>query len=542
MNFTTSKQLINNTNEFLSLKYYSKFKMNQYIINTFYGWGRKKSGQKAIKLSKKFNSKFVLLEDGFIRSLGLGVNGSPSFSIVEDDTGIYYDATTPSKLENILNTYDFNSDKKLISDAKKAINLIVENNISKYNYAKDLEVDFFEDDKERVLVIAQTAGDASLKYGMTDNLTTNEIVNIAIIENPNQKIYLKVHPDVLIGKKKSDLDIETVKNRCIIIKENVNPISLLKYFSKVYTKTSQMGFEALLVGCECICFGMPFYAGWGITIDKTTCQRRSRKRNIEEVFAAAYILYTKYYNPYRKRDSDILDTIQEIILQKKKNLNNKQYKVLALGDSHIRIFTHRLFQYFWLNKNISTVYVPGASALGIKNIHSKTQAYNKFLVALNKYNYNYIIVTLGEVDTAYTIWRNAQTNNKSIEELLKKSVENYMEFLQLLSVYARVVVISAPLSTLKDNIKCNDEISGIRKTVHISQYKRTQLTLKFNKYIRDFCSKQEDIKFIDLDMISINNKGTLVGWLQNKRNLCDHHYNRFTYALLLIWKLKNVIK
>ena len=108
-------------------------------------------------------------------------------------------------------------------------------------------------------------------------------------------------------------NIKKLKQKCIIIKENINPISLLKHFTKVYTKTSQMGFEALLVGCECICFGMPFYAGWGVTIDKSICSRREKKLTIEEIFAGAYILYTHYYNPYEKKESNIFDTIETIV-------------------------------------------------------------------------------------------------------------------------------------------------------------------------------------------------------------------------------------
>lgn len=314
--YSTSLNLIGNVNLFLKIKHYSL--LNKLLDNSgiFYGWGRKKSGLKAINLAKKCATSYVLLEDGFIRSLGLGVDGSPAFSIVEDDIGIYYDATAPSKLENILNSYNFSADKKLMDDARRAMSLIVEHNVSKYNNSVDVDSSFCEKyaltEKLNVLVIAQTAGDASLKYGMLDDYSTDEMINMAIEENPNAKIYIKVHPDVLSGKKKSDIDIESAKKRCIIIEKNVNPISLLKYFSKVYTKTSQMGFEALLAGCECICFGIPFYAGWGITTDKSTCQRRQRKLTVEEVFAGAYILYTRYYNPYDKCDSNIFDTIKTI--------------------------------------------------------------------------------------------------------------------------------------------------------------------------------------------------------------------------------------
>ncbi len=315
-NYTTSKELIRNTSNFTNIKYYNFIDSLFQRKGIFHGWGRKKSGLKAVSLAKKLDTSFVLLEDGFIRSLALGVDGSPLFSLVKDPIGIYYDATTPSKLENILNTYNFKLDKKLMQDAKKAINLIVKNNISKYNNAKDLKDNYFPNREERVLVIAQTAGDASLKYGMLDNFTTDDMIESAITENPNAKVYLKVHPDVLSGKKKSDIDINLAKQKCIIIEEDVNPLSLLRHFTKVYTKTSQMGFEALLVGCECICFGMPFYAGWGITTDKSICKRRERTLKLEEVFAGAYILYTTYYNPYTDKTSDIFDTIETIIKMK----------------------------------------------------------------------------------------------------------------------------------------------------------------------------------------------------------------------------------
>lgn len=336
MNYSTSKQLIKNTKNFLNIKHYSFVNYLFRQSGVFYGWGRKNSGLKAVELAKKHTTSFVLLEDGFIRSLGLGVNGSPSFSLVEDDVGIYYDATAPSKLENILNSYDFSADSELMKKAQEAIELIRVHNISKYNNAPKVDTRFqskfgmtegvsgmtkgafgMTEIKKRVLVIAQTAGDASLKYGMLDDYTTDDMISAAISENPDATVYLKVHPDVLSGKKKSDIDINVAKKKCIIIEENINPISLLKYFDKVYTKTSGMGFEALLVGCECVCFGMPFYAGWGITDDRTKCERRKRVLSVEEVFAAAYILYTRYYNSYEKRECDIFEVMQEIVAKRR---------------------------------------------------------------------------------------------------------------------------------------------------------------------------------------------------------------------------------
>ncbi len=118
---TASKKLIKNVKNFYKIALYKAYKSID-EEDVFIGWGRKNSGLKAMSLAKKHHAKFMLLEDGFLRSLNLGVENSPSFSIVKDDMGIYYDASTLSRLENILNTYEFSF--KELAQAKKAIELI----------------------------------------------------------------------------------------------------------------------------------------------------------------------------------------------------------------------------------------------------------------------------------------------------------------------------------------------------------------------------------------------------------------------------------
>ncbi|EAK0804929.1 capsular polysaccharide biosynthesis protein [Campylobacter lari] len=312
--YTISKKLKENVKNFYKITLYHAHK-NITKEDVFIGWGRKKSGLKAVELAKKYNARFLLLEDGFLRSLNLGMENSPSFSNVKDDVGIYYDATAPSKLENILNTYEF--DSKELEQAKKAIELIKKEKLSKYNNNLYVPKELFNINEERVLIITQVANDASLKFGLAENFLTHDIINEAIKENPNAKIYIKIHPDVLSGKKQSDFDVQDLSSKCVVIKENYNPIELLSCFKKVYTKTSGMGFEALMLGCECVCYGIPFYAGWGLTQDKQVCQRRLKKRTLEEVFYAAYVLYSEYFNPYLNQKSDIFDTIHTLAKYKK---------------------------------------------------------------------------------------------------------------------------------------------------------------------------------------------------------------------------------
>ncbi|MFG5086308.1 capsular polysaccharide biosynthesis protein [Campylobacter lari] len=312
--YTTSKKLKENTKNFYKITLYHAYK-NITKEDVLVGWGRKNSGLRAMSLAKKHHAKFILLEDGFLRSLNLGVENSPSFSIVKDDVGIYYDVTTPSKLENILNAYEFSP--KELAWAKKATEFIKKEKLSKYNNNLCIPQELFDTNEERVLIITQVVNDASLKFGLADNFSTQDIINDAIKENPNAKVYIKIHPDVLSGKKQSDFDVQDLPSKCVVIKENYNPIELLSHFKKVYTKTSGMGFEALMLGCECVCYGVPFYAGWGLTQDKLECKRRIKKRSLEEVFYAAYILYSEYFNPYLNQKSDIFDTIFTLAKYKK---------------------------------------------------------------------------------------------------------------------------------------------------------------------------------------------------------------------------------
>jgi len=309
-----SYPLIKNSKNFLDIKKCSTLESLKYLFSkvTFVGWGRKKSGLWAKNISKVSRGNLLLLEDGFIRSFGLGVDGCPSFSIIKDDIGIYYDATTPSKLENILNNYDFKTDKKLMQIAKEARAKMIKYQISKYNNFKNVDLSYLNNKKEKVLIVAQTYGDSSLEYGLGNSFSTKEMITDAIKNNPNAEIYIKIHPDVLSGKKKSDIKDNDIPKSCHILTDNANPITLMNYFSKIYTKTSGMGFEALLLDKLVYTYGMPFYASWGLTNDKLKCNRRDRILTIDELFAGSYILYTDYYNPYLKKESNILEVIDYI--------------------------------------------------------------------------------------------------------------------------------------------------------------------------------------------------------------------------------------
>lgn len=272
------------------------------------GWGMKPSAKKALDFSKEHGIPYISLEDGFIRSEGLGVEGSPPLSICIDHIGIYYDATRPSRLEYILEN-DGWEEEELLEQARTAMEFIVKHRISKYNHAPMLQHQLHSDGREKILVVDQTLGDMSISLGLAEQATFVDMYERARAENPHAHIFIKTHPDVISGKKQGNITDIDIDDRTTFIYDDCNPLSLLEQISKVYVVTSQLGFEALMLNKEVHCFGMPFYAGWGLTKDKLTCERRTKKRTIEEVFAAAYLIYPRYINPRTGEPGTIFDVL-----------------------------------------------------------------------------------------------------------------------------------------------------------------------------------------------------------------------------------------
>lgn len=306
-------------------------------------WGLKDKKNRAARFAEAFGLPLLRLEDGFLRSLDLGVNGAAPLSVVVDATGIYYDATRPSDLETMLNAGGRES-AELLDEARQALSAVARCNLSKYNHAPDADPALLPDrGRPRILVLDQTAGDLSVTLGMADASTFAAMLECALSEHPGADIYVKTHPDVLAGKKKGFLT-HAARAGVTLLAEDVNPLTLLRQTDEVYTVSSQMGFEALLLGRAVHCFGMPFYAGWGLTRDRQTCPRRTRRRTVEEVFAAAYMRYARYVHPATGARCGLQDIIPLLDAQRRRNEANAAYHACVGFNKwkhpHARAFLH----------------------------------------------------------------------------------------------------------------------------------------------------------------------------------------------------------
>jgi capsular polysaccharide export protein len=297
-------------------------------VDAILGWGLKPTSTRARRMAARRGLPYVAIEDGFLRSLGLGVNYSQPHSLVVDYSGIYYDATRPSDLETLLADAAFETDE--LARANQAMQRLRRCRLSKYNHAPDRPLP--TSDRPRILVIDQTRDDASITHGMADSSSFQRMLESAIADHPDAEILIKTHPDVIAGRKQGYLTQASAHPRCRLIGDDVNPWALIDAVDAVYVVTSQLGFEALMAEKPVHCFGMPFYAGWGLTFDELHCERRQRQRTLPELFAAAYLRYCRYANPYTGLPSTLEATI-DLIADQKRQRDRLAGRWLAVGFS-----------------------------------------------------------------------------------------------------------------------------------------------------------------------------------------------------------------
>lgn len=281
------------------------------------GWGHKPTAQRARAAARRANIPYLAFEDGFLRSLHPGERQKPS-AMVMDRSGIYYDARQPSDLETMLQEGDFHADE--LRQAEDLLALLKRKHLSKYNHGRN-EVRGLPAGP-LVLVIDQTLGDASIEGGLAGASSFARMAEAAVAENPGSVVAAKLHPEVAGGAKAGYLRDLATARRLHLYTENVSPWSLLARRPKVYTVSSQFGFEAVLAGCEVTCFGVPFYAGWGLTDDRATVPRRTRRCRPAELVAAAYLRYCRYFDAWDRTPIDAVTAVDQLDFLRSSYLRN----------------------------------------------------------------------------------------------------------------------------------------------------------------------------------------------------------------------------
>ena len=258
-----------------------------------FGRARPDDGRRVMRWASKGGEGAVLVEDGFLRSRGLGADLIAPLSLVLDKSGIYYDATRPSDLEDLLNASDSLSDAER-QRATALIDRIVTAGLSKYNLTSAPLPKLPKG--RRILVPGQVEDDASIRLGSPDIATNLGLLQAARQANPAAILIYKPHPDVVAGLRPGA--IAEAASLADVVLTDADPIAAIDACDEVWTMTSLLGFEALLRGKRVTCLGMPFYAGWGLTDDRAMpMPRRVARPDLAALAHAALIAYPRYFDP-----------------------------------------------------------------------------------------------------------------------------------------------------------------------------------------------------------------------------------------------------
>ncbi|MDM7969596.1 MAG: capsular polysaccharide biosynthesis protein [Paracoccaceae bacterium] len=276
-------------------------------INGFFGGvtpvrfrdGPARDGRRAMVWAAKADTApdgAVRVEDGFLRSRGLGADLVPPLSLVCDDLGIYYDPSRDSRLERMIAARAALRPDQA-ARARALMAALVARGVSKYNLGQDApDLRALAAGRRVLLVPGQVEDDASIRLGAGDVRTNAALLAAARAGNPDAFVVYKPHPDVEAGLRPGALP--EAKGISDLVVTGADPAALMSQVDAVWTMTSLLGFEALIRGRQVVTLGAPFYAGWGLTDHRgPALPRRQAHVTLEGLVHAALIDYPRYRDP-----------------------------------------------------------------------------------------------------------------------------------------------------------------------------------------------------------------------------------------------------
>lgn len=307
-------------------------KLNPQPQDIFITWGVN-SHPEYESIAHQLGARFLRIEDGFIRSVGLGSDLIRPSSIIFDEKGIYFDPSKPSDLEEMLNNITFSNED--IQRAKKIRRTIVKNHVTKYNLETNQPLEVASTGKKIILVPGQVEDDASILLGAGKVKTNLDLLQAVRHVNADAYIIYKPHPDVSSRNRKGRVHRLDVMKYADLIEESASVVSCISASDQIHTMTSLVGFDALLRRKKVVTYGQPFYAGWGLTKDifaeGAAFKRRHKKLTIDELVAGALIHYPIYWDWELRGYTTCEATIHHLVEERNRLESNGQLSRLRVG-------------------------------------------------------------------------------------------------------------------------------------------------------------------------------------------------------------------
>jgi len=168
-----------------------------------------------------------------------------------------------------------------------------------------------------------------------------------------------------------------------------------------------------------------------------------------------------------------------------------------VGDSHVQYFSEAARLGAFLPRRSLFCEVGGATAVGMTNPMTLTNAVNKFRETLATFARPCIVVIqLGEVDCGFVIWYRAEKYGETIETQTRKSIASYKQFVEELLLLGHTPIITgATIPTLRDID--TGAVAAMRKEISATLFERTQLTLEYNNQLQQV-ARELRVSYVDV--------------------------------------------
>jgi hypothetical protein len=203
-----------------------------------------------------------------------------------------------------------------------------------------------------------------------------------------------------------------------------------------------------------------------------------------------------------------------------------------VGDSHIQYFSEAARKGFFLPRRSLFCEVGGATAVGMTNPMTLTNAVNKYREMLACLQHpSIVVVQLGEVDCGFVIWYRAEKYGETIQTQMAKSIASYRQFLEELLVLGHTpIVTGATLPTLRDTD--TGAVAAMRKEISATLLDRTKLTLDYNAQLKTAAAAL-GVAYLDVTRHVLNPETGVIKDEFRNADPEDHHLD--LQSICAIW-------
>ena len=173
-----------------------------------------------------------------------------------------------------------------------------------------------------LLVVGQVEDDMSIQLGGVGIKTNLALLKEVRTRNPDSYIIYKPHPDVQTGLRVGNIPAAEILRYADQVELDASILECFEIVDELHTITSLSGFEALIRGLKVYCYGLPFYAGWGLTQDLYSSQRRNNKNiTLETLLYVTLVEYPTYNLPHTRASGIPLVRPEDVIAYIKSQLD-----------------------------------------------------------------------------------------------------------------------------------------------------------------------------------------------------------------------------